>query len=180
MFDGQKVIPAISSHKDLKKFLDSSLTYGILMGFQLAQLESLIKEMREHQKKVLIHSELIKGLASDEFGAIHLIQSLHVDGIISSKPKVIEVCKKRKKIGIFRFFLKDSISLQQSIELAQKIEAELIEVLPAYGAKIVPYIQEECRAQVLLGGLIESKSHIEECLKSGAIAVTTSNTKFWV
>jgi glycerol uptake operon antiterminator len=135
--------------------------------------------MREHHKKVLIHSELIKGLASDEFGAIYLIQSLNVDGIISSKPKVIEICKKRKKIGIFRFFLKDSISLQQSIELAKKVDAELIEVLPAYGINLIAYIQQECHAKVLLGGLIESKQQIDDCIKHGAIAITTSNTQFW-
>ena len=81
------------------------------MNFQLAQLPELVKMMKDSQKKVLIHSELIKGLSSDESGAIYLIQTLGVDGIISSKPKVIEVCKKRKVIGIFRFFLKDTVSL---------------------------------------------------------------------
>ncbi|HPJ23732.1 MAG TPA: UbiA family prenyltransferase, partial [Bacillota bacterium] len=30
---GQRIIPAISDHKKLKKFLASDLTYGILMNF---------------------------------------------------------------------------------------------------------------------------------------------------
>lgn len=36
------------------------------MNFQLAQLEPLVYEMKRHSKKVLIHAELIKGLASDD------------------------------------------------------------------------------------------------------------------
>ncbi|MBE0700404.1 MAG: glycerol-3-phosphate responsive antiterminator, partial [Acholeplasmataceae bacterium] len=149
MLERQKVIPAISNHQDLKTFLNLPLEYGILMNFQLAQLEDLIKVMRANGKKVLIHSELIKGLSSDEYGAIHLIQNYRVDGLISSKPKVIEVCKKRKTLGIFRFFLKDTISLEQSIELAKKLNPEYIEVLPAFGIEIISRIQDSIKTKIL-------------------------------
>jgi len=138
-----------------------------------------VQEMKSKQKKVLIHSELIKGLTSDEFGAIYLIQSLKVDGIISSKPKVIEVCKKRKVIGILRFFLKDSISLEQSIEVAQKVNPDLLEVLPALCIDIIPEIKARVSADIMMGGLIRTKDQIRACLAAGAVAVTTSNPKFW-
>lgn len=179
MFSSQQVIPAISNHQDLKKFLQCRATYGILMNFQLAQLAELVGVMKEHHKKVLIHSELIKGLSSDEFGAIYLIQVLKVDGIISSKPKVIETCKKRKVLGILRFFLKDSISLAQSVELAQKAEPDYLEILPATSLEIIGEIKSKVKAQILLGGLIRSKDQIEACIKAGAKAVTSSNPSFW-
>lgn len=180
MLKEQKVIPAISNHQELKAFLQSHLVYGILMNFQLAQLPELVQEMKNRQKKVLIHSELIKGLSSDEYGAIYLIQALKVDGIISSKPKVIEVCKKRKVIGILRFFLKDSISLSQSLEVAQKVNPDYLEVLPALCIDIIPEIKNQVHCDILMGGLIRSKEQIKTCLSAGAIAVTTSNPKFWV
>ncbi len=180
MLQDQKIIPAISNHQDLKKFLTLPLTYGILMNFQLAQLPELVKLMKENNKKVLIHSELIKGLSSDEYGAIFLIQNLNVDGIISSKPKVIDVCKKRKVIGIFRFFLKDSISLNQSIDMARKIEPQYLEILPASSTDIISEIRQRTSGEILMGGLIRSKEQINKCINAGAIAVTTSNTDFWV
>ena len=62
MFNGQKIIPAVSNHQELKKFIQSDLAYGILMNFQLAQLPELVAEMKKNNKKVLIHSELIRGL----------------------------------------------------------------------------------------------------------------------
>lgn len=179
MFFNQKVIPAISNHQDLKRFLSLPLTYGILMNFQLAQLEDLVKLMKDQGKKVLIHSELIRGLTSDEFGAIYLIQTLKVDGIISSKPKVIEICKKRKVLGILRFFLKDSISLTQSIELCQKSSPDFLEILPATCGSIIEEIKAAVCSEILLGGLIRSKAQIRDCLAVGAIAVTTSNPDLW-
>jgi glycerol uptake operon antiterminator len=175
----QKVIPAIGSHQDLKTFLSLDLEYGILMNFQLAQLEELVLAIKKVNKKVLIHSELIKGLSSDEFGAIYLIQNLKVDGIISSKPKVIEICKKRGVIGIFRFFLKDTLSLEQSLEITKSIKPDYLEILPALSFELIDEIKNKVNTQILMGGLIKDESHIKRCLSHGAIAVTTSNKAFW-
>lgn len=176
----QQIIPAISNHQALKKFIDSSYTYGILMSFQLAQLPDLVKTLKNHHKKVLIHSELIKGLSSDEYGAIYLIQALNIDGIISSKPKVIEICKKRNVIGIFRFFLKDSTALEQSLSIAQKLNPEYIEILPAACIDMIPSIQNQVHAKILMGGLIHDKQQISKCIKAGAKAVTVSNPDLWI
>ncbi len=175
----QKIIPAISNHQAFKKFLTLDYTYGILMNFQLAQLSDLVKEMKANGKKVLIHSELIKGLSSDEYGAIYLIQSLNVDGIISSKPKVIEVCKKRNVIGIFRFFLKDSTALEQSLAITRKLNPSFIEILPASSVELIKSIKLEVHSDIFMGGLIHTKAHIKACLDAGAHAVTTSNPDLW-
>ena len=180
MLMDQNVIPAISNHQDLKKFLSLPLSYGILMNFQLAQLPELVAIMKQNKRKVLIHSELIKGLVADEFGAIYLIQVLHVDGIISSKPKIIEICKKRHVIGIFRFFLKDSLSLEQSLEITRKLEPDYVEVLPASSCEIIPLIKDRIHASILMGGLIQTKLEIDRCIRAGAIAVTTSKADLWV
>jgi len=175
----QKIIPAISNHKKLNDFLNSNLKFGLLMNFHLAQLENIVKTMKAHGKKILVHSELIKGLASDEFGAIYLIQALNVDGIISSKSKVIEICKKRSVIGIYRFFIKDTISLEQSLDIGSRLKPDYVEILPAACHTLIPEIQEKLHARVLMGGLIRTEQEIRDCFKSGAIAITTSNTDFW-
>lgn len=179
MLQDQRIIPAISNHQDLKRFLQLPLTYGILMNFQLAQLPDLVKVMKDNQKKVLIHSELIRGLSSDEYGAIYLIQSLQVDGLISSKPKVIEICKKRHVIGILRFFLKDSISLEQSLEMASKVEPDYLEILPALSIEVIPEIKNRINMPIFMGGLIRNEAQIIRCLEAGAVAVTTSNPELW-
>lgn len=176
---GQQIIPAIFNHKNLKIFLESDLKYGILMNFQLAQLEELVTTMKNNNKKVLIHSELIKGLSSDEYGAIYLIQSLHVDGIISSKPRVIEVCRKRSVIGIYRFFLKDTISFNQSIEIGRRLKPSFVEILPSSCYDLIPDIKEKLNCEVLIGGLISNSTIVSKCIKHGAVAVTTSSVNLW-
>ena len=175
----QRIIPAIYNHKKLKLFLESDLKYGILMNFQLAQLEELVNIMKRHDKKVLIHSELIKGLSSDEYGAIYLIQALNIDGIISSKPKVIDVCRKRKVMGIYRFFIKDTISFMQSIDIGTRLKPSFVEILPSSCYDLIPEIKERLNCEVLVGGLIKNPAIVNKCFEKGATAVTTSDINLW-
>lgn len=174
----QTLIPAISTHQSLKKFLVSEREYGIVMNFQLAQLSDIVQAMKQQQKKVWIHLELIKGLSNDEFGAIYCIQELKVDGIITTKPKVIELCRKRKTLGIMRFFLKDTLSLNQSLDLIQKTQPDLVEVLPAMPESL-RYLGGKVTSPVMLGGLIRSKEDVDACIKAGAVAVTCSLEELW-
>ena len=173
------IIPAISDFKRLEKFIASPINVCVLLNFRLAQLEDICKTLKAHHKKVLIHGELIKGLSNDEDGALYLIQSLGVDGIISSKPKVIELCKKRNVIGIYRFFLKDSLSYEQSIKIIKAIKPQYIEVLPYQGCNKIRALNEIVPSQYLSGGLIDSQAEVDYCMQQGAIAVTTSKMSLW-
>ncbi len=179
MFEGQRVIPAISTHQELDKFLQTDLEYGLLMSFQLAQLPELVHAMHKHGKKVLVHLDMVKGLASDPYGAIYLIQKLRIQGIISIKPKVIELCKKRRVIGILRFFLKDTLSLNQSMDILKRVEPDAVEVLPAVKTDIIDHIKANTGAEVLMGGLLQTRAQIEQCIEAGAIAVTVSKPDLW-
>ena len=179
IIENQKILPAISNFKDLKRFLQSDITYCILLEFQLVELEEIISDLKKHHKKVLVHIDLIKGIAANEFGAIYLIQKLRVDGIISTKHPAILMAKKRKVIAIQRIFLKDSLSLEKSLNLVNKVEPDYLEILPGISTSILPTILKLTQVKVFCGGLIQTKDQINECITSGAAGVTTSNADLW-
>jgi glycerol uptake operon antiterminator len=104
---------------------------------------------------------------------------LNVDGIISSKPKVIEVCKKRNILGIYRFFIKDSISLEQSIDIGSRLKPDYVEILPGACYGLISYIKAHLHCNVLMGGLIEGEEQVKACFDAGALAITTSNQDLW-
>lgn len=175
----QKILPAISNFNQLKAFLKSPITYCILVDFQLVQLEDIVNELKSHNKKVLVHIDLIKGLAANEFGAIYLIQKLHIDGIISTKQPAILMAKKRGVIAIQRIFLMDSLSLDKSLEVVKKVQPDYLEILPAISNNILTTIINRTQLKVFCGGLIQSTEQINDCLNNGAIGVTTSNVDLW-
>lgn len=174
----QFIIPAISTHQAMRQFFKTDLEVGILMNFQLSQLDELIKEMRAHEKKVFVHLELIKGLSNDEYGAIFLIQHYKIDGIITTKPRVIELCQKRSTYAVMRFFLKDTLSLEQSLDMMHHYHPDAIEILPAI-PKMVSLVRPHHNLPIILGGLIRTQEEVKAAKDAGAIAITTSTIELW-
>lgn len=179
IFEGQQRLPALSNFSMIKSFLKTDIKYCILVDFQLAEIGNIIADLKSNNRKVLVHIDMIRGLSPDEYGAIHLIQNYHVDGIISIKSKVVAICKKRNVIAMQRIFLKDSISLKRSLEIIDKTKPDCLEILPAVSTGVIKYIKDTLQSDVFSGGLISSERQIQDCLRAGAIGITVSNPKLW-
>jgi glycerol uptake operon antiterminator len=165
--------------KTFESFLASKLEYCILQSFHLAVLNSLCNMAHKYNKKCLVHIDLIKGIASDEYGAEFLCQNLKVDGLISIHPSVIQMAKKNKKLAIQRIFLIDSLSLEKSISLAKKTQPDYIEILPGIACAVVESLLEQLEVPLIGGGLIKTQKEIRNCLDVGLVAVTTSKAELW-
>lgn len=174
MINKQKILPALSSMKEVEKFLKSEDIYGILMNLHLGLLDGIIKEAHTKGKKILLHLDLTRGLTADVCGCEYACQVLLVDGIISTKTKVIESAKKCGKIAILRFFLIDSKSLEKGISICNSTQPNYVEVLPGIAYEIIPYIKEQVSCEIMCGGLIKTMEQVEKCIKAGACAVTIS------
>ena len=174
----QPIIPAVKSEDHLEAFIASSAVMGILMNFDLMDLGKIIQKLQAHQKKVILHLELTRGLANDEFGAIFAIQFLRVDGLISTKQKVIEIAKKRKVMGIYRLFLKDSMAFEANLRQLEHIKPDVIEVLPAI-PKLITQIKQSTHAIIISGGLLFDELEIKNALSAGAASVSVSKIELW-
>lgn len=171
----QKILPALSTMKEFEKFMKSDDTYGIIMNIHLGLLQGIIHEAHAKGKKILLHLDLTKGLSADVFGCEYACQVLKVDGIISTKNKVIESAKKCGKIAILRLFLIDSKSLEKGITICNTTLPHYVEILPGIAYDIIPMIKEKVSCEIMCGGLITSIEQIDKCIEMGAKAVTISD-----
>lgn len=171
----QCVLPVLKDWKQFEGFLKSECTWGILMEFHINFLDDLIKQAHEHKKKVIVHMDLIHGLSNDSYGVQFVIQKLHCDGIISTKPKVIACAKSNHCLSILRLFLIDSTSLKKGCAMANTVMPDYLEVLPALTLHAVERIREVCELPLIGGGLIQTKADINQCIESGMTAVSTSD-----
>lgn len=175
----QSILPAISNHRALEKFIETDLIYCVVMNFSVSQLTQVCKLLHNNNKKVIVHIDLIKGISSDEYGAEFLVDAFKVDGLISTHPSVIELSKKRRIISIQRIFIIDSMSLNKSIQIAQKCKPDFIEMLPGYSYEISERLSKVLNIPLIGGGLINEQSTVDKCLSSGLVAVTTSEVSLW-
>lgn len=173
------VIPAVRQMKDFEKALDTKYKWVILLTTRLAQLKSLVAYAKRKNKQVIVHIDLVQGLAADEYGVEFIAREIKPDGIISTRGTVIEQAKRHKLLAIQRLFLLDSLSLDSNVKLTGRTKADYIEVLPGMVPKVIKEIKKQTDIPIIAGGLITSQAEIEQSIEAGAIAVSTSSKELW-
>lgn len=178
-FHNQPILPAIRNMKQFDEFLSSSFSYGVILDIHLGQLKGVIKEAQKHGKNMMVHVDLIQGIKHDEYGAEFICQDIKPTGIISTRSNVIAKAKQKKIYAIQRLFLLDTSAMEKSMEFIGKHKPDFIEVLPGIVPSLIQEIKEKTGIPIFAGGFIRTEEDVEQALKAGAVAVTTSNTKLW-
>ncbi len=178
MFRNQ-IVPSVKSVKKFESFLKSDYEYCVLMNLHLSILTRMVEKVHDAGKRCLLHIDLINGITSDEFGAEYAIQQIKVDGLVSTKSNVIKIAIKKKVIAIYRVFLIDNHSLNRSLARVKELNPDYVEILPALAYKIIPRIKEIINVPIIGGGLIADRQDIQECIDSGMVGVTTSDSDLW-
>ncbi|MGQ9006318.1 glycerol uptake operon antiterminator GlpP [Bacillus subtilis] len=178
-FHNQPILPAIRNMKQFDEFLNSSFSYGVILDIHLGQLKGVIKEALKHGKNMMVHVDLIQGIKHDEYGAEFICQDIKPAGIISTRSNVIAKAKQKKIYAIQRLFLLDTSAMEKSMEFIGKHKPDFIEVLPGIVPTLIQEIKEKTGIPIFAGGFIRTEEDVEQALKAGAVAVTTSNTKLW-
>ena len=178
----QPILLAISQMKDFEKFLQSPLDTCILMDFHINLLPSMMQAAHAAGKTVYLHADLLRGVSADEFGCEYLCQRLRADGIISTKPKVLEAARRNRVATILRLFLIDTKSLDKGAALIKNLQPDHVELLPGLACDAIADLKQRLQPAAstqpqsfLCGGLIKTHAQITRCLEAGACAVTLSD-----
>ncbi|WP_257348519.1 glycerol-3-phosphate responsive antiterminator [Pseudalkalibacillus decolorationis] len=174
-----KILPAVRNMKDFEKLLESPYEYLVLLDSHISQLKSIVQLANRHNKKMLVHADLIHGLKNDEYAAEFLCQEIKVAGLISTRANVILTAKKKGILAIQRLFLLDSSALNKSYVLLERTKPDYIEVLPGVMPNIISEVHNHTGIPIFAGGLIRTIEDVENALTAGATAVTTSRTELW-
>jgi len=178
-FEGQNILPAIRSMKELERALAFPYEYLVLLDTHVGQVKPIVELMRSQGKKALLHVDLIEGLKNDEAAAEFLCQQVKPAGLVSTRASVVAKTKQNGLIAIQRLFLLDTNAVEKGYKLLERSAPDYIEVMPG----VLPFMIEEVRARtgipVIAGGLIRSAGDVERAIEAGAEAVTTSNAALW-
>ncbi|HCN59620.1 MULTISPECIES: glycerol-3-phosphate responsive antiterminator [Mammaliicoccus] len=173
------ILPAIRSMKDMEKFFKMDYDRCVLLDTHIGHLQGILEQIKKHDKEVMLHIDLIKGLSNDEAAVEYVIQQYKPHGIISTKSKIIRRAKKLNTLTILRVFILDSTALSRSIELIKQSDPDLVEVLPGVATKVIKEISDQTGKRIIAGGLINTEQEIELAIESGAQYITSSDTSIW-
>ena len=126
----------------------------------------------------MVHIDLIQGLSGKE-AAVDFLKAQGADGIITTKPTLIRRAREIDLGAVLRFFIFDSLSLETMERTARECRPDLVEILPGIMPKIIARIHQALPIPLICGGLVAEKSDVLDALKSGALAVSTSDPSLW-
>jgi len=175
-------MPIVASVKDetgLNEVLDSECGVVFIIFGDLCSIGRIVSKVKEFDKIAIVHIDLIEGLSSRDIAVKFIKENTSADGIISTRPGIIKAAKEMNLIAIQRFFLIDSIALENFNKQIGHEYADAIEILPAVMPKIIKKIVSSSSVPVIVGGLISDKEDVMLALQSGAVAVSSTNPKIW-
>lgn len=175
-------IPIVASVKDevgLNHALVSECGVVFIIFGDLCSIGRIVHKVKESGKVAIVHIDLIDGLASRDITVRFIKENTAADGIISTRPGIIKAAKELGLIAIQRFFLIDSLALENFKKQAGHEYADAIEILPAVMPKIIRKIVDSSHIPVIIGGMISDKEDVMLGIQSGAVAVSSTNKDIW-
>lgn len=173
------VIAAIKDDEGLEKCIETDIDIVFVLYGDICDIPDIVERLKEAGKTVLVHLDLIGGLNTKEIAADFIRKHTLADGIISTKPGVI---KRAKELGLYtvqRFFVIDSLAVENIRKQAELPYADMIEVLPGVIPKVIGRIRSMISIPIIAGGLVSDKEDVLSALDAGAMAVSTTRTEVW-
>ena len=174
------IIAAVKDREGMRKALTcDSEVFFILFG-TVCDIGDIVREVKEANKLVFVHIDLIDGLAPKDVAVDFLAENTKLDGIISTKPSLLKHARSRGLLTVQRFFLLDSIAEANINRQFLTNKPDMVELLPGLmTAAIGEIAQQHPGLPVIAGGLIKTKADVLAALSAGAAAVSSSNEEVW-
>lgn len=166
-------------HIETALSLRGSLSGVFLLTGHIGVVKGYVDVFKKHELPVFLHLEKIGGLSTDSYGLDYLAKAVKPTGIISTKTNVVKTAKKMGLTAIQRFFLVDSEGLDNIAKSLRQIEPDVIEIMPARMPEVIGKVKALSSLPIITGGLLYEQSQAEECLRSGAAAISSSSPELW-
>ncbi|SNX54559.1 glycerol-3-phosphate responsive antiterminator [Thermoanaerobacterium sp. RBIITD] len=173
------IIAAIRDINDLEDVYKSNSEVIFLLTSNILLLKDTISNIKEHNKTVFVHFDLIEGLGKDFKAVEYLKEEVKPDGIISTRNNILTYAKELGMCSIERIFLLDTQALKTGLNSIKQIEPTAIEVMPGIVHKITKELTTLVYHPIIAGGLVKTKEDVINALSAGAVAVSTSEKSLW-
>lgn len=181
LVEANPVVAAIKDDDGLKRCLESDIDVVFVLYGDVISIRDIVHRLKKGNKTVLVHVDLISGLAPKEVSVDFIRKYTEADGIITTRRNLTEYAKSLGMNTVLRYFMIDSLVLENIKKQSKaEIQPDIIEILPAILVPdFIERIRKICKAPLMASGLVTSKQETLHALNAGAIAVSTTNQTIW-
>jgi len=171
------IIISVRNDAEIDKAINSRSEVIFIIHTDINHLVEQVKKIKNAGKMVFIHVDLINGFSSSPLALEYIYKLTKPTGILTTKKSLINKAKDLGLISILRVFALDSPTILSSSKLIKEVKPDIVEILPGIAPKAIKLIGEKVNVPIIAGGMIEYKEEVIECIKNGAVGVSSSSEK---
>ena len=179
MLDECPIIAAVKNEAGLEQCLQSEIQRVFILYGSVCEIPAIVQQVKNAGRSAVVHVDLISGLSPREAAVDFIRQYTRADGIISTRPQVLRRAKDLGLATVQRFFVIDSMALENVYKHQEDTRPDFIEMLPGAMPKILQKLSSSLPTPIIAGGLISDKEDVMAALKAGARAISTTNPEIW-
>ncbi|MDO5601853.1 MAG: glycerol-3-phosphate responsive antiterminator, partial [Oscillospiraceae bacterium] len=160
LLEEKPVIAAIKSDEGLEDCLQVDCPVVFVLYGTVNTIPAITEKLCAAGKTPLVHLDLLDGLSAAPAAVDYLARHTSAAGVISTKNACIRYAKEQGLITVQRFFLLDSLALENVKKADAQNHADMIEILPGVMPKIVRTLTCTLRCPIIAGGLIRDKEDV--------------------
>ena len=177
------IIAAVKDDSELERCLATDVDVVFTLYGDVCTIPDITKKIKSSGRIAMVHLYLVAGLTQKEISIDYIRDKTCADGIITTRTNLIRHAKERGLATVLRYFVLDSMALDNIQKLSQQgyaSQPDVIEILPGtLVPKVVKRICAMSRVPVVAGGLIQDREDVMNMLDNGVIAISTSCPEVW-
>lgn len=167
------IIAEATTLDEYTKALDSHCQNIFLMTGNIFNLRQLSRKAHNQKKNIYLYLDAIEGYSKDSWGLEFITKNIEIDGIITSKPSLMEQSKEMGVLTLGRFSVYNESKLEYTIDQLKKTRPHGAIILPGVLPELISIIVQETKVPVISSGFLDSRKVIIDCLEAGASGVST-------
>ena len=182
LLTGKPIIPYLTEGVDRQPETIAAASLLMIGGGELAELPALLGKLQRppfDKLPVLLHIDLVNGLANDESGLRYVATLDGVDGIVTTRHHLAPLARKLGLMSVVRLFLQDGRAVERGVSVIEKSKPDAVEVLPGVAFLQVADRFNHLPIPCIAGGLIRTAEVVQQIIAGGCRAVSTSNAELW-
>jgi glycerol uptake operon antiterminator len=179
---GKPIIPYLTEGVDQHGDVIAAASILMIGGGELAELPGLLVKLQRppfDKLPVLLHIDLVNGLANDESGLRYVATLKGIDGVVTTRHHLAPLARKLNLMSVVRLFLQDGRAVERGLGVIEKSKPDAVEVLPGVAFLQVAERFNHLPIPCIAGGLIRSAEVVQQILAGGCRAISTSNVELW-
>lgn len=174
----QPVIATLYGADQMGAFLASRAEVAIVANIELRKLRLVVSTITKADRVAIVNIDSCDGISQDK-GGIDYLADLGATSLLSTRMATIQRANRAGLLTMLKVFVTDRSTWPRSVKAIEQSDPNLVQIMPAPMLAHISDAEKQSMPPIVASGFVCSQEQVQHALRSGAIAVSSSDSELW-